>query len=142
MPHYASITKPVIVLVETIVTDGTHTNANFGNADYANSTIAATSFTTTEHQLQTPMTRSKYHTTQRPTHKHNHQTLTTYHRHHDRITKDLEHKATTDAAKKDAAEKHAAAKSKRKPLVLEMLITMETTSSAEHPRTSQLHLQF
>ena len=57
--------------------------------------------------------------TQHPIHKRNNQTPMTYHLHHNRNTKDLEHKATTDAAKKDAAEKPAAVKSKKKSIILE-----------------------
>ena len=126
MHHYALITKPAIVLVETIVTDGTHTNANFGNADYASSTTAATSYTTKEHKHQTHVTLSKSHTIPLIIHHLNKQTLTTDHHHNPNI-KDTALKVKKDAAKKDAAEQHAATKIKKK-------LTMETVSKGDHPQ--------
>ena len=125
--HYASNSKPATVLEEVLATNGTLTNANFGNADNANLMIAATSFTMKEHKHQIHVTLFKYHTTLHLTNKRNNQTPTTHHLHHNRNTKDLEPKVTTDAAKKDAAEKHAATKSKKKS-------TMETVSKEDHPQ--------
>ena len=115
------------VLEEVLATNGIPTNANFGNADNANSTIAATSSTTKEHKHQTHVTLSKYHMTQHITHHLNNQTLTTDHHHHNPNIQDTALKAKKDAAKKDAAEKHAATKSKKK-------LTMETVSKEDHPQ--------
>ena len=105
MHRYVETTKQADALAEAHATCGTYTNANIGNADFANWEKHAISSTMTEHQPPITVTHFKYHTTQPHTHLHNHPINKTFDHNHRQNIHDLARKVKIDAAEKEKDEK-------------------------------------
>ena len=136
--HYAATTNEASVLAETIATNGTHTNVNFGNREIAYLETDATSSTMNEHQHQAPPIHLKFRRTSQNFHHHSH------HRHHTYTTLDhrrrksihgTERAVKSDEARKEKTEKARPVKKRIEMYSLHtMQVAMETGKLAIPPR--------